>query len=174
VTLIEDQGVGTRWAVASSAWAALYDRHVAEVHRYVHRRCGDRSLAEDVTQDTFLAAVRTMDDPDEVTVGWLIRVARNRLVDVLRRQTRYEGKLRLVRPGDDRGDQTELVAERLWVREALETLKVEHRLVLMLHYVDGYTVAALADELDRSPKAVEALVTRARRNLVKELERDDG
>jgi RNA polymerase sigma-70 factor (ECF subfamily) len=176
VTLIEEHGAGTRRAVASSAWAAVYDCHVAEVHRYVHRRCGDRSLAEDVTQDTFLAAVSTVDDPDELTIGWLIRVARNRLIDVLRRQTRHETKLRLVRPGDrgDRGDQIELVAERLRVREALETLKVEHRLVLMLHYVDGYTVAALADELDRSPKAAEALVTRARRNLLKELERDDG
>ena len=100
--------------------------------------------------------------------------ARNRLIDLLRRRTRYEAKLRLVGSGDDRWDQTDLVADRLRVREALETLKVEHRLVLMLHYVDGYTVAALADELDRSRNAVEALVTRARRNLVKALERDDG
>ena len=155
-------------------FAALYEQHAIEVYRYVHRRCRDAALAEDVTQDTFLAAVRTVDDPGEVTVGWLIRVARNRLLDLLRRQARYEGKLQLARWPREVADEPAAVVGRLRMTAALEELRVEHRIVLMLHYVDEMTVAALAVEMGRTPKAVEALLTRARRALRRELERSDA
>jgi RNA polymerase sigma-70 factor, ECF subfamily len=155
-------------------FAALYERHATEVYRYVHRRCRDVALAEDVTQDAFLAAVRTVDDPAAINVGWLIRVARNRLLDVLRRQARYEGKLRLAGAREEVADEPASVVGRLRMTAALEALRVEHRIVLMLHYVDGLTVAALADEMGRTPKAVEALLTRARRALRRELERSDA
>ena len=154
--------------------AALYEQHAVEVYGYVHRRCRDRALAEDVTQDAFLAAVRTVEDPGTISVGWLIQVARNRLVDVLRRQARYEGKLQLVGARTESADETGAVVGRLRMTAALEELRVEHRIVLMLHYVDGLTVAALADEVGRTPKAVEALLTRARRALRSELERSDA
>jgi RNA polymerase sigma-70 factor, ECF subfamily len=155
-------------------FSALYEQHAVEVYRYVHRRCRDRALAEDVTQDAFLAAVRSVDDPATITAGWLIQVARNRLLDVLRRQARYEGKLRLVGGREVVADEPAVVVGRLRMTAALEELRVEHRVVLMLHYVDGLTVTALADELGRTPKAVEALLTRARRALRSELEGSDA
>lgn len=155
-------------------FAALYDEHVAEVYRYVHRRCRDRETAEDVTQDAFLAAVRKVEDPREVTIGWLISVARNRLLDILRRQASYDAKLRLVGSAPVEGEWSGVVADRLRMEEALEEVRIEHRLVLMLHYVEGMTVAELAEQMGRTPKAVEALVTRARRALRAELERTDA
>ena len=155
-------------------FAALYERHAVEVYRYVHRRCRDRALAEDVTQDAFLSAIRTVADPEAISVGWLIQVARNRLVDVLRRQARYEGKLQLAGAGREVADEPSAVVGRLRMTAVLEQLAVEHRIVLMLHYVDGLTVPALADEIGRTPKAAEALLTRARRALRRELERSDA
>lgn len=125
-------------------------------------------------QDALLTAVRTVEDPAAIRVGWLIQVARNRLLDVLRRQAHYEGKLRLVGSSDDDVDLPAAVVGRLRMTEALETLRVEHRVVLMLHYVDDLTVAGLAEELGRTPKAIEALLTRARRALRAELERTDA
>ena len=101
-------------------------------------------------------------------------MARNRLLDILRRQARYEGKLRLVGHGDEEVDGPGAVVGRLRMTEALEALRVEHRVVLMLHYIDDLTVAALAEELGRTPKAIEALLTRARRALRAELERSDA
>lgn len=154
--------------------AGLYEQHAIEVYRYVHRRCRDRALAEDVTQDAFLTAVRTVDDLETISVGWLIQVARNRLLDLLRRQARYEGKLRLVGARDGVTDEPSAVVGRLRMTAALEGLRVEHRVVLMLHYVDELTVAELADEMGRTPKAVEALLTRARRALRHELEGSDA
>lgn len=55
--------------------------------------------------------------------------------------------------------------ERLRVVNALNELSLDQRLVLTLHYMEGLNVPAMADNLDRSEKSVEALVTQARREL---------
>jgi len=154
----------------TAAFTALYDEHCSDIYRYVHRRCQDVAMAEDVTQDTFLTAVRTVDDPASINAGWLKRVARNRLVDLLRRQTNHRTKLRLIRSGHTDRIETDVIVEHLRVAEALSRLKITQRLALTLHYIDGLTVSQLAAELGRSPKGVEALLTRARRRLREELE----
>lgn len=169
----EKLSAATIAAAEKASFADMYDAHVDEVYRFVHRRCRDHSLAEDITQETFMTAIRTTDDPSSISIGWLITVARNRLVDVLRRQTTYEGKLRLVGAAESR-EQSAQVAERLRIEAALNDLSVDHRLVLTLHYIDGFTVPALADHLDRSVKSVEGLITRARRELREALEDVDG
>ena len=150
--------------------STLYDEHVAEVYRYVHRRCQDRALAEDITQDVFVAAARKDGEPSSITVAWLIRVAQNRLIDVVRREARHTTKLRLIGAGRDFTEDLSDIVDRLRVAEALCRLRADHRLVLMLHYVDGLTIDSLAEEMGRTPKAVEALVTRARRAARAELE----
>lgn len=160
-----DKGVAVNDAANSdSMFIAIYDAHVEEVYRFVHRRCRDHSLAEDITQETFMAAIRSTDDLNSITIGWLMTVARNRLFDVLRRQVRYEDKLRLLAAGTAEENSEDLV-ERLRIEAALNGLRVEHRLVLTLHYMDGLTVPAMAERLGRSVKSVEGLITRARREL---------
>ena len=153
--------------------AQVYDENVDAVYRYVHRRCQDHALAEDVTQDTFMAAIRSADDPSRITTGWLITIARNRLIDVLRRKTKYEEKLRLVAPNSIMVDEVD-VTERLRLESALGTLPVHYRLVLTLHYINGMTARAIAEELDQTLKSVEGLVHRARRELVSVLEADEA
>ena len=154
--------------------AVVYREYLAEVYRYVYRRCGNRALSEDVAQDAFLAVIRTAGDPSEVSIGWLLRVARNRLIDIVRRSARYDSKLRLLQPRESGIDEGDVVAETMRVRAALKELKEEHRLVLILHYIDGMTIAELADELGRSEDATESLIRRARRNMVRQLERADA
>ena len=152
------------------SFARLYDTHVDEVYRFVHRRCRDHALAQDVTQETFMAGLRSMDDLSGISIGWLITVARNRLIDVLRQRTLHESKIRLVGQVEDGVLDIEL-AERLRVEQAFEELSVDYRLILTLHYIDGLTVPELAKELSRSVKSIEGLVTRARRELRAELDR---
>ena len=155
-----------------SSFAHLYDAHVDEVYRFVHRRCRDHALAEDITQETFMTALRSTNDLNEISIGWLITVARKRLVDVLRRQTQHATKIRLVGQVEHGVLDIEL-AERLRVERAFEELTVEHRLILTLHYIDGLTVPALAKHLGRTVKSIEGQVTRARRELRAELDRDN-
>ncbi|MEM7286405.1 MAG: sigma-70 family RNA polymerase sigma factor [Actinomycetota bacterium] len=142
----------------------VYDSHVREVYRYVHQRCRDHALTEDITQEAFIAAIRAHDDPGSISIAWLLTVARNRLVDVLRRDERHERKLRLVGAAEHEALELDQ-AERIRVETALSELSVDHRVVLTLHYIDGFTVPALAEHLGRSVKSIEGLVTRARREL---------
>ena len=53
---------------------------------------------------------------------------------------------------------------------ALRALSSEHRLVLVLKYLDDLTVQQLASTLDRSPQAIESLLARARRALIREVQ----
>src|SRR6266545_2749025 len=65
----------------------LYDVALPEVYGYLLSRCGQRSLAEDLTAETFLAAVEAVRrrPPRELTTAWLVGVARHKLVDHWRR-----------------------------------------------------------------------------------------
>jgi len=153
--------------VSASAFAGFYDNHVDEVYRFVYRRCRDHELAEDITQETFLRAIRSVDDPNTISIGWLITVARNLLKDVMRRRSGYQHKVRLIGgrlSGQDEAADSKVV-ERLRVEAALEQLSVDYRLVLTLHYLDGFTVPALAEQMGRTVKSAEGLITRARRAL---------
>jgi RNA polymerase sigma-70 factor (ECF subfamily) len=152
----------------------LYDAHVRDVYSYIHRRCGDRGIAQDVTQDVFVTIARTIADPSDVTVAWLLRRARFRMIDIIRRRENYETKLMLI--GDERTsrDEAVTVGERLRVEAALAQLSALHRTVLILRYVDDVTIEELTEQLGRSTKGVEALVTRARAALKTALEAVDG
>ena len=74
---------------------AIYDVAVDQVYRYHRTRCGHRQLAEDLTAETFLAAVGQVqtDRVDDVTVAWLIGIARHKLVDHWRRLDRQPRRL---------------------------------------------------------------------------------
>ncbi|MEM7284900.1 MAG: sigma-70 family RNA polymerase sigma factor [Actinomycetota bacterium] len=149
----------------------LFDAHGRDVYRFVHRRCGDASMAEEVTQDVFLAAIDA--SPDEVEVGWLYRVARNRMIDLLRRQDTLRTKLHLVGAATEVDDHAIAVADRVRLERALARLSTMHRSVLMLFHVDGMSVRDLAGQLERSERGVEALLMRARTALRDELEATD-
>ena len=79
---------------------ALYDRALPQVYGYLMGRCGDRAVAEDLTSETFLAVAADQRDV-ELTVAWLIGVARHKLVDHWRRQEREGHGLRLLGGGSE-------------------------------------------------------------------------
>ncbi len=148
-------------AARASSFADMYDVHVEETYRFIHRRCRDHSPAEAVTRETFTEAIRSTDDPNSISIGWLLTAARTRLIDVLRRQDRDKGKLRLVGPVTEDVDTIE-PATRL---RALNELSLDHRLILTLHCMEGLTVPAIADQLDRSAISIEGSVQQAGRRL---------
>lgn len=166
-------------ADAGAALLAIYDRALPEVYGYLHSRCGNRTLAEDLTSETFIAAVDaiqrdTLPDP---SVAWLVAVARHKLVDHWRRAAREDRKLTLAaentRVVDDPWDELVDIAG---VRAQLARLGPHHRVALTLRYLDGLSVPEVAAMLDRTVHATEALLVRARialRALYDE-GRDDG
>jgi RNA polymerase sigma-70 factor, ECF subfamily len=143
----------------------VYDRALPQVYGYLLSRCGERSVAEDLTSETFLAAAR-QPSREAVSIGWLIGVARHKLVDHWRRLAREERLLRAVTiTVDDRDDPWDTEVEVLAAREALARLAPQHRAALTLRYLDGLTVPEAAQVLGRTIAATEALLGRARREL---------
>jgi len=144
---------------------AVYDRALPIVYGYFLSRCGRPALAEDLTAETFLAAADALrrDPASTVSVPWLIGVARHKLVDHWRRLSREERSLHAV--ADDtvpREDVWEVHLDALRARDTLERLAPHHRVALTLRYLDDLPVAAVAELLDRSVHATEALLVRAR------------
>jgi RNA polymerase sigma-70 factor (ECF subfamily) len=157
----------------------IYDGAVEEVYRYLRSRCGQRHLAEDLTADTFLAAVGQVqrNGVDEVTVAWLIGIARHKLMDQWRRTARRPEVLvdASVSDGDVGVDDSwSEVIDRQNVGVVLESLGPHHRSALVLRYFDGLPVPEVALHLGRSVHATETLLVRARREFRAEYERQDG
>jgi RNA polymerase sigma-70 factor (ECF subfamily) len=150
----------------AGALLELYDRALPQVYGYLVSRCGSAPIAEDLTSETFLAAVEGIEKGtlEEPSTAWLVGVARHKLVDHWRRRERDERRLALlegqVEPEEDPWDQ-HLDATR--ARETLAGLAPHHRSALTLRYVDGLPQAQCAEHLGRTEHATEALLVRARR-----------
>jgi RNA polymerase sigma-70 factor, ECF subfamily len=143
----------------------LYDAALPEVYGYLLSRCGQRALAEDLTAETFLAAVDACQrsTAPELSIAWLIGVARHKLADHWRRAAREERGLRVV--AGERTEPNDPWDQRLDVlvaRGVLAELGPHHRAALTLRYLDGLPVADVAECLDRTVHATEALLIRAK------------
>ena len=145
---------------------ALYDVALPDVFGYLASRCGSTSVAEDLTSETFLAAVDAVKRGvvPELTVAWLIGVARNKLVDHWRRREREDRALEVVgeEPGAKLEDQWDVQLDALVAHEALAALGAHHRSALTLRYLDGLPVREVAGHLGRTEGATEVLLVRAR------------
>jgi RNA polymerase sigma-70 factor, ECF subfamily len=160
-----EQPEGAHGAGGENAVAVLYQRALPQVYGYLLPRCGSVALAEDLTAETFMAAVAAArrGQPPELTVAWLVAVARHKLIDHWRRAGRE-------RPGlEVAGDRAEPVddpwPEHLDVaaaHAALARLSAYQRAALTLRYLDDLPVAEVAEHLGRSLHATETLLARAR------------
>lgn len=150
----------------------LYDEALPEVYGYLLSRCGNRALAEELTSETFLGAVagaRKAGAP--VGIGWLIGIARHKLVDHWRRREREERGLRLVHDAEPAAeDPWDAELDALLARQVLARLGPHHRAALTLRYLDGLGVPEVAAHLDRTVHATEALLVRARSAFRREYE----
>ena len=153
-------------ALDAGVFDALYRQNVNAVYRYAASRLGQEE-GEDVTAEVFHAAIRALARGDEVSGAWLMAVAKNKVIDHWRKTERRDRKLHLVGAADSKQAEPheDLFAaiDRAHVIEALDRLSERHRLLLMLHYVDGYTAPHLAELSGSTPAAIESALARARR-----------
>ncbi|GAA4299767.1 RNA polymerase sigma factor (sigma-70 family) [Actinomadura luteofluorescens] len=149
------------------ALLALYDTALPEVYGYLLPRCGRRALAEDLTAETFLAAVEAVrkEPPPALSVAWLVGVARHKLADHWRRAAPEQRGLQALDGGvsDPAEDPWDERLDALVARDVLGTLAPHHRAALTLRYLDGLPVPHVAEHLGRTLHATEALLTRARK-----------
>ena len=148
-------------------WLQIYRETVHPLYGYMARRTGgDRALTEDIVQESYLRALdcwKRKTAPD-TPLAWLKQVARNILIDHLRRK-KWD-----VKTGPDlhldagpRTPADEL--ESLEIFQAITSLGPKRARILEAFYYDGMSVREIAGEMALSERAVEGLLRRARRSL---------
>lgn len=149
-----------------AAFAQLYRGHLALVYRAVLFQVRQRELAEDICQEVFLQAHRSLGelrDPDRFRV-WLLRIAQNRVRNYWRDQARRPAPPVDREPvdtavsleGDPRATAEQLLLSQE-VMTAMESLTALQRQVVTLRFIVGLSAAETGGILDRSENAVHNL-----------------
>ena len=167
-------------ALDHGALSLLYSRYLPVVRLYVLGRVRDVHLAEDVTSETFLAMVDSIErvraDEEPAFAAWLLSIARNKVVDHYRRQAALPATQGMVASWEEPAAQAEagdplgvVTARESWaeVVAALQRLTEEQRMVVLYRCVLGYATEDVARLMDRQPGAVRALQFRALASLAR-------
>src|SRR4051794_8185830 len=179
----DDHGTDARLSVAASqgddqAFAELYERYAPRIGAYLSRVLDDEHLAQDVTHEVFVSALRRLrTHRAPIAFGpWLYRIARNASIDVHRRaqivrQVPLDGAAPEP-PCVARDNGPEAAAEvRQWLeqlRDVMGGLSETHRTVLVLRELEGLSNAEIGERPGVSRPAVEGLLFRARTKLRRE------
>lgn len=144
----------------------FYDSVLPMVYGYLWRRSGrSEETAMDLTQDTFLGAVKSLRSGQTVVdpLAWVMSLARRRLVDFYR----HAEVRQRIHPLVDRQALAmgETSAADARILSALEAIPHHYRFALVLRYVDDLTVSETAELIGKSVAATESLLARARTAL---------
>ncbi len=161
------------------AFANLYDRHVAEVYRFVFFKLSNKEEAEDITSDVFLQLWRYLQEEGRRVKnfrGLLYQIARNKIIDTYRaRAKKQEVSLEVVLElplesinsvSDRLAEQGEM--ERIF--RAVKKMKEEYQEVIVLRYINELTIGEIADALGKKRTAVRVTLHRATKKLKELLE----
>jgi RNA polymerase sigma-70 factor (ECF subfamily) len=163
-----------------SAMGELYDLYFDRLYSLVFNQVDrNRDTAEDIVQETFLAALKSAKGfrGQSSVYTWLCSIAYHKVADHYRRQSRERKHMvsgvdvDALDVADNPGSQPrpdsliESTEMRQVVNEALAKLPWDYRQVLILKYVEEMSVLEIGRIMDRSPKAIEGLLTRSRKAL---------
>ena len=146
------------------AISQLIERHSNRVRDYIRMMVKDRDLADDILQETFIKAVRVIDEGRYADTGkflsWVLRIAHNQVIDYFRSQKSSKtvnesesgynvlGTLRFA----DSTVEDKMISEQIAtdVRRLVEHLPEEQREVVMLRYYSGLSFQEIADQTEVS------------------------
>ena len=147
----------------------LYQRYERELYLYLFSVCGNRSLAEDLLQETFLKALLTLSDAHTNMRAWLYLVARNLLFNYYHRE-KEKVPLEEAQQMQDTG--TQEVLEEILKGErnkilylAMNRLEQRKREILLMQYFGELSQKEIAAILKMTPENVRVLSYRAKREL---------
>ena len=139
-----------------AALRGAYDAHAGELFGFALRSLGDRGLAEEVVQETFVRAWRSREKFDEGRGSlrtWLFAIARNLVIDAVRARNS-----RPAMNSPDNSEKTEVTEDHseealrgMLVSEALESLSEDHRFIINEIYYRGRKYSEVAEEIGVPP-----------------------
>ncbi len=162
---------------SEEALEELFRRHWRAAHRAAYLVVHDGAAAEDIAQEAFLAAIRTLDrfDRRRPFGPWLHRIVVNRAIDWSRaRKARREVTGETSEGFDAVAPDVDLasLADSDRVVELLRSLSPEHRAVVVLRYVLEYTPGEIAEVLEIPRGTVNSRLRRGLDALARELPED--
>ncbi|REE94345.1 RNA polymerase sigma-70 factor (ECF subfamily) [Paenibacillus taihuensis] len=159
------------------AFAALITRYKGHVYRYAFGMLGNRMDAEDAAQEAFIKAYYALAklDNEYAFSSWIIRIVANVCKDRLGKRAKInelesmeeqdEAKVADMRAPD--------TLEQLTLAEGLSRLSAEHREILVLHEIQGYSYEEIAVIIEVPVGTVKSRLHAARMGLRRELRRED-
>ncbi len=165
----------------SGAFRALYDSQGRAILSYLTRLTSRKELAEELTQETFLTAIRKIGffrtDRDAGLRAWLFRIATHLAIDVLRREKRME--LSCTEDGqvgdlviDDRAGAEEKLEQFQFSHAlalALQQLSSSQRMIFLLREQEGMSLLEISRICGCSENAIKQSLFRSRATLRKKL-----
>jgi RNA polymerase sigma-70 factor (ECF subfamily) len=165
----------------AEAFGELYERHAQSVFRFLYSHLSNRLDAEDLTGEVFLRAWRSLPKFREQGVpfvAYLLRVARNAVIDFYRRTRNVqEDDIEEMVIPDHSANPTDAVTTQLEsqeLRQTMQQLHEEYRLVLTLRFISELSVEETAAVMGKSDGAIRVLQHRALAALRKLLEDGKG
>jgi RNA polymerase sigma factor (sigma-70 family) len=162
----------------AAAFEALLDRYSRSIYNFALRFLGDSADADDVAQQTFIQAFESLPPsrPDSSLRPWLFHVARNKCIDLLRKRRTIP--LSALERGDpetasiDPADEAPLPADlyereelQQILQEAIASLPLRTREVVVMRYVGELTFAEIGRSLDMPENTAKTLFQRAKTSL---------
>ncbi len=147
----------------------LYDTHVDRVFRLAYRMSGDETIAQDITQDTFVRAFSRLDGfrGDAAFATWLYAIAHSVALNTLRKVRRLRNRetdLEETRNTAVTSFEVEPdLAQRL--RQAINELSEKHRTVFLMHDVEGFKHHEIAQAMGTRVGTSKSHLARARAQL---------
>ena len=152
------------------AFERIICQHYESIYRLMIYLTGEITLAEDLTQETFASAWAGIDrfNAKASIKTWLHRIAYNKFIDSKRTSTRRAALLAALNPVGSDSDRTSSPAEcsindehtRI-LYQALDKLQLPDYVVIVLHYIGGFSFREIAVILDKPVGTVKWRVSRA-------------
>jgi RNA polymerase sigma-70 factor (ECF subfamily) len=159
-------------APAATRIESLFVANERRLGQFVMQMVRDRALADDLLQETFVAAFKARDQLGEVDdpVAWLFGIARHRALVALRRTRRMRRAMERLRSSTEttgtHGGDIDGVMDMLD-----RSLSPDDRSLVVLRYVHGFNASQLAELTGRSPASIRKRLERACATLSREAER---
>lgn len=152
-----------------AAFGELYDLHAQAVYRFLLGNLGTPQEAEDLTTEVFLRVWKALPDYEESGSpfgAFVFRIARNRLIDRYRFLGRQDPEVSIEETGleeflPDPDQEIPDLQDYYLLHEALQSVRDDYREVLILRFLNDFSVEEIAEIMDRSAGAVRVLQHRA-------------
>jgi RNA polymerase sigma-70 factor (ECF subfamily) len=182
---VDDQELVARaLAGDESAYAELLERFRRPVFSLIYRMIGDRELAEDLAQESFVKAFNNLDsyNPGYRFSSWLFKIANNHAIDHLRRARLHtvsihgspqaldaerEEETRIVLEAHDESPEEEILALELGgqIERAIARLRPDYRAAVILRHIENRPYEEIAEIMDVPIGTVKTFLHRARAEL---------